>query len=46
MERATLVTSDSRRTALELAREDTVHTVTVDSLGVYSIVVFHEGELA
>jgi hypothetical protein len=46
MERATLVTSDGRRTALELAREDTVHTVTVDSLGVYSIVVFHDGELA
>jgi hypothetical protein len=43
---ATLVTSDGRRAALELAREDTVHTVTVDSLGVYSIVVFHDEDLA
>jgi hypothetical protein len=44
-EHATLVTSDGRRTALDLAREDTVHTVTVDSLGIYSIVVFHDGKL-
>ncbi|WP_182525259.1 hypothetical protein [Nocardioides dongkuii] len=45
-EHATLVTSDGRRTPLALTRNDTVHAVTVDRLGVYSIVVFHDGELA
>jgi hypothetical protein len=44
-ERATVVTSDGRRTALELSREDSVHTVTLADLGVYSIVVFHDDEL-
>ena len=44
-ERATVVTSDGTRTSLELTREDGVHAVTLDSLGVYSIVVFHDGDL-
>jgi hypothetical protein len=44
-ERATLVTSDGVRTALELSREGAVHQVVVQRLGVYSIVVFHDGDL-
>jgi len=44
-ERATLVTPDDRHTALELRRDDGVHELAVDSLGIYSIVVFHDGEL-
>jgi hypothetical protein len=44
-ESATLVTPDGRRTPLDLVREDGVHAVTAD-LGLYSIVVFHDGELA
>jgi hypothetical protein len=45
-ERATLVTTDGDRTSLALERSDTAHTVTVPSLELYSIVVFHDGELA
>lgn len=45
-ERATAVASDGSRTALELTREDGVHGVRLDALGVYTIVVFHDGELA
>ena len=46
MERATAVTSDGTWTSLELARDEGVHAVTLDHLGVYSIVVFHDGELS
>lgn len=45
-ERATAVASDGSRTALEVTREDDVHGVRLDALGVYTIVVFHDGELA
>jgi hypothetical protein len=44
-ERATLVASDGSRTALELNRDGVVHVVTLRRLGIYSIVVFHDGEL-
>ena len=44
-ERATLVTTDGGRTQLALERNDGAHVVTVPSLGLYSIVVFHDGEL-
>ncbi|WP_051548556.1 hypothetical protein [Nocardioides sp. URHA0032] len=44
-ERATVVASDGSRTPLELGREDGAHLVCLASLGVYSIVVFHDGEL-
>jgi hypothetical protein len=44
-ERATVVASDGSRTVLDLQHEDGAHTVTLDSLGVYSIVVFHDGDL-
>jgi hypothetical protein len=44
-ERATLVTTDGLRTQLALERNDGAHVVTVPSLGLYSIVVFHDGEL-
>ena len=44
-ERATAVASDGTPTPLHLARDDDVHAVTLDSLGVYSIVVFHDGDL-
>jgi hypothetical protein len=44
-ERATAVVSDGTRVALALHVDAGVHTVTLDSLGVYSIVVFHDGEL-
>ncbi|TDC51380.1 hypothetical protein E1212_12365 [Jiangella ureilytica] len=42
---ATVVSSDGKRTALEVTREDGAHLVVLDRLGVYSIVVFHDGEL-
>jgi hypothetical protein len=45
MGRATAVTSDGTRTALDLSVADGVHTVRLESLGVYSIVVFHDGDL-
>ncbi|TDE59706.1 hypothetical protein E1295_02110 [Nonomuraea mesophila] len=44
-ERATMVASDGTRTPLEVAREDGAHVVRLGSLGVYTIVVFHDGEL-
>ncbi|QFY09826.1 hypothetical protein GBF35_27080 [Nonomuraea phyllanthi] len=44
-ERATVVASDGTRTPLEVAREDGAHVVRLGSLGVYAIVVFHDGEL-
>jgi hypothetical protein len=43
--RATLVTSDGRQVGLDLRHDDGAHAVTIDSLGLYSIVVFHDGEL-
>jgi hypothetical protein len=42
---ATAVASDGTRTPLEVAREDGAHVVRLGSLGVYAIVVFHDGEL-
>ena len=45
-EHATVVASDGSRSALDLAHEDGAHVVRLPSLGVYSIVVFHDGELA
>lgn len=42
---ATMVASDGTRTPLTPAREDDAHVVRLDSLGVYTIVVFHDGEL-
>ena len=44
-DRATLVTPDGGSMPLDLSREDGVHVVQVDSLGLYSIVVFHDGDL-
>ena len=44
-EHATAVASDGSRTVLDVTVEDGVHAVTLGSLGVYSIVVFHDGEL-
>lgn len=44
-ERATAVASDGSRTPLEVTREDDVHGVRLDALGVYTIVVFHDGDL-
>ena len=44
-ERATVVASDGTRTPLALTREGGAHSVRLDSLGLYSIVVFHDGEL-
>jgi hypothetical protein len=43
-ERATLVASDGTRRSLALDRSDGAHAVTLESLGVYSIVVFHDGD--
>ncbi|GAA5145443.1 hypothetical protein GCM10023340_14780 [Nocardioides marinquilinus] len=43
--RATLVTSDGRRVGLDVVHEDGVHVVRVEGLGVYSIVVLHDGDL-
>ncbi|PZF82496.1 hypothetical protein [Jiangella anatolica] len=42
---ATVVASDGSRTPLQVTREDGVHGVVLDRLGVYAIVVFHDGEL-
>jgi hypothetical protein len=44
-ERATLVACDATRTALQVSREGGRHTVTLPTLGIYSIVVFHDGDL-
>jgi hypothetical protein len=44
-EHATAVASDGTRVELELRVDAGVHTVTLERLGVYSIVVFHDGEL-
>ncbi|GAA0401941.1 hypothetical protein GCM10009530_62270 [Microbispora corallina] len=44
-EHATVVASDGTRTPLKPVREDGAHVVRLDSLGVYAIVVFHDGEL-
>ncbi|WP_433158077.1 hypothetical protein [Kribbella sp. CA-247076] len=44
-ERATLVTSDGVRSRLELRREGAFHVVGLEKLGIYSIVVFHDGDL-
>jgi hypothetical protein len=44
-ERATLVASDGSRTTLEVSHERGVHAVTLETLGTYSIVVFHDGDL-
>jgi hypothetical protein len=44
-ERATLVASDGTRTELDVSREGGVHSVTLETLGIYSIVVFHDGDL-
>ncbi|WP_433288628.1 hypothetical protein [Micromonospora sp. CA-244673] len=41
---ATVVASDGTRTPLEVVREKGAHVVRLDSLGVYAIVVFHDGE--
>jgi hypothetical protein len=43
--RATLVSPDGGRTPLALTFEDGVHSVTLDRLGVYGIVVFHDDDL-
>ena len=43
---ATVVAPDGSRTPLELDRADGVHAVRLDRLGVYAIVVLHDGELA
>jgi hypothetical protein len=45
-EHATVVASDGTRTPLEVVREDGAHVVRLGSLGVYAIVVFHDGELS
>jgi hypothetical protein len=45
-ERATLVGTDGRRTSLDVARENGVHSMRLASVELYSIVVFHDGELA
>jgi hypothetical protein len=44
-EAATFVTPDGRRTSLAVARENGLHALTLPLLGVYAIVVFHDGEL-
>jgi hypothetical protein len=44
-EHATVVASDGTRTPLEVVREDGAHVVRLGALGVYAIVVFHDGEL-
>jgi hypothetical protein len=43
-EHATAVASDGTRTPLEVTREEGAHVVRLGSLGVYAIVVFHDGE--
>ncbi len=44
-EHATLISSDDTRTTLELSRSDCDHAVVVPRLGVYTILVLHDGEL-
>jgi hypothetical protein len=44
-ERATAITPDGTRTALELVRDDRRHELRLDSLGAYAIVVFHDDDL-
>jgi hypothetical protein len=44
-EHATVVASDGTRAPLAVVREDGAHVVRLSSLGVYSIVVFHDGQL-
>jgi hypothetical protein len=44
-ERATLVAGDGARTVVEVSRVDGFHAVTLPELGIYSIVVFHDGNL-
>ncbi len=43
--RATAVAGDGSRTPLDVSREHGAHVVRLDRLGVYSIVVFHDGDL-
>ena len=45
MSAATVVSSDGTRQHPDLVHEDGAHVVTLDRLGVYTIVVFHDGEL-
>jgi hypothetical protein len=45
-EHATVVASDGTRTPLKVVHEDGAHVVRLGSLGVYAIVVFHDGELS
>jgi hypothetical protein len=45
-EHATLISTDGSRTPLTLHREDGMHALRLDRLGVYAIVVLHDGELA
>jgi hypothetical protein len=45
-EAATLVTPDGRQSSLAVSRQDGRHAVTLPLVGVYTIVVFHDGELA
>jgi hypothetical protein len=45
-ERVTLVTPDGQRATLDVGREAGAHVITIASLGLYSIVVFHDGELS
>ncbi|MDI6909589.1 hypothetical protein [Nocardioides sp.] len=45
-EHATVISSDGVRTPLGLGREGDAHVVRLDRLGVYSVVVFHDGELS
>ena len=40
-----MLTPDGRRTPLGLDIDGAVHGVRVESLGVYSIIVFHQTEL-
>jgi hypothetical protein len=44
-EHATLISSDGTRMTLELSRSDCEHAVVVPRLGVYTILVLHDGEL-
>jgi hypothetical protein len=44
-EHATVVASDGTRTPLRVDREDGAHGVRLERLGVYAIVVFHDGDL-
>jgi hypothetical protein len=44
-ERATMITPDGVHTALSVVREGTRHSVAIESVGVYSIVVFHDADL-